>query len=341
MSTPFSPTTFDQRSVDGQVPLLDSGYRHHQVSTRDSEHHASCLSDWEQTYSQLEAGTFSGELIDVGFSGIQVFRESTNRSVFQQGSPVDDCFVIGMPVDMDGSGLFNGKQFGPQDLIAFNGSQGFNLVTPKRFDVLAVTIPRLELLQLLALENIDTASMSNSILVKPLPGTMDALKYCLLSIVSSEMLSSASLGDLQVQRILKSAVLTTTMSAIRSSKPVDEPSRCFRSRSYLVRSIIDWAMSRQDDPPSISEICLKFNVGRRVLNYSFTEVVGSSPLTYLRSMRLNGARRDLRKQGHTMSVQDIAGRWGFCHLPRFSAEYRKLFGELPSETRQNTCQQWT
>jgi len=93
-------------------------------------------------------------------------------------------------------------------------------------------------------------------------------------------------------------------------------------------------MSRRDDPPTIYEICLKFNVGRRVLNYSFVEVVGSSPLNFLRSMRLNGARRDLRKQGRNQSVQEIAGRWGFCHMPRFSTEYRKLFGELPSQTRQ-------
>lgn len=339
MSAPFISSVSENRSVDEQMALLNSSYRHHQVSTWDSEHHAACLSDWDQTYSQLEAGAFSGELIDVGFSDIQVFRESTNRSVFQQGSPVDDCFVIGMPVNMDGSGLFCGKQVRTQDLIAFNGSQGFNLITPKHFDVLAVTVPRLELLQLLALEGVDTAGMSNSVLMEPSPVTMDALKNCLLSIVSPEMLESAQLNHLQVQRIFKSAILSTTVSAIRSSKPVNEPSRCFRSRSYLVRTIIDWAMSRQDDPPSISEICLKFNIGRRVLNYSFTEVVGSSPLTYLRSMRLNGARRDLRKQGRTMSVQEIAGRWGFCHLPRFSAEYRKLFGELPSETRQNTCQQ--
>ncbi len=316
------------------MPLADSSYRHQHIATRDSEHHAACLPGWDQSYSQLDAGAFSGELTEISFSGIQVFRETTNRSVFQQGSPVDDCVVIGMPVDMDGAGLFSGKQFGQHDLVMFNGHQGFALVTPKRFDVLAVTIPRTDLLQLLALEGVDTSVMSHSIVIKPSPGTLNALTYCLLSIVSAEMFNPALLSYLQVQRICKSAVLATSVSAIRSSKPVDEPSRCFRSRSHLVREIIDWAMSRQDDPPSIAEICLRFNVGRRVLNYSFAEVVGSSPLNYLRSMRLNGARRDLRKQGQTISIQDVAGRWGFSHLPRFSAEYRKLFGELPSETRQ-------
>lgn len=328
-----TPTPFGTSTCAPSV-ALQSSYRYQNIVTSDSEYHAACLSDWEQTYNQLEGGRFSGELIDIGFSGVQVFRESTNRSVFQNGSPKADCVVIGTTVGMEGQGLFSGKQFRPADLIMFNGSQGFSLVTPKRFDVLAVTVPRLELLQLLALEGIDTSALSNSILVKPSSDALNSLKRCLLEILSPGLQSASSLGYSQVQRVYKSALLSTTVNAIRSSHPVDEPSRCFRSRSHLVRTIVDWVMSRRDDPPTIYEICLKFNVGRRVLNYSFVEVVGSSPLNFLRSMRLNGARRDLRKQGRNQSVQEIAGRWGFCHMPRFSTEYRKLFGELPSQTRQ-------
>ena len=32
------------------------------------------------------------------------------------------------------------------------------------------------------------------------------------------------------------------------------------------------------------------------------------------------------------SVTQIAARWGFGHLGRFAAGYRKSFGEHPSET---------
>jgi AraC family ethanolamine operon transcriptional activator len=31
-------------------------------------------------------------------------------------------------------------------------------------------------------------------------------------------------------------------------------------------------------------------------------------------------------------VQDIAARWGFWHLSHFANDYRRMFGELPSET---------
>jgi len=31
-------------------------------------------------------------------------------------------------------------------------------------------------------------------------------------------------------------------------------------------------------------------------------------------------------------VQEMAARWGFWHLSRFSSDYRTLFGETPSQT---------
>ena len=32
------------------------------------------------------------------------------------------------------------------------------------------------------------------------------------------------------------------------------------------------------------------------------------------------------------TVQEIAQRWGFWHTGEFAADYRRLFGELPSQT---------
>jgi len=54
---------------------------------------------------------------------------------------------------------------------------------------------------------------------------------------------------------------------------------------------------------------------------------------FLRALRLNGVRRELRA-GRPLagSVQDTAARWGFWHLGHFVTEYKQMFGELPSET---------
>jgi AraC family ethanolamine operon transcriptional activator len=87
-----------------------------------------------------------------------------------------------------------------------------------------------------------------------------------------------------------------------------------------------------DEAISVPELCAATGVSRRALQYAFEDVLHLSPVTYLRAMRLNRVRAELLA-GCADSVGDIAARWGFWHLSRFAAEYRELFGELPSATR--------
>ena len=56
------------------------------------------------------------------------------------------------------------------------------------------------------------------------------------------------------------------------------------------------------------------------------------PKQYLHARRLAGVRRELRLAPSEVRVVDVANRWGFWHMGRFAADYRKQFGEQPSET---------
>lgn len=40
----------------------------------------------------------------------------------------------------------------------------------------------------------------------------------------------------------------------------------------------------------------------------------------------------IEANAQTITVSDIAKKWGFTHLGRFAKEYKALFGVLPSET---------
>jgi AraC family ethanolamine operon transcriptional activator len=57
-----------------------------------------------------------------------------------------------------------------------------------------------------------------------------------------------------------------------------------------------------------------------------------SPKTYLTTVRLHGARKDLRRRPPKTTVTDVANRWGFWHMGDFAMNYRRVFGELPSES---------
>ena len=55
-------------------------------------------------------------------------------------------------------------------------------------------------------------------------------------------------------------------------------------------------------------------------------------MRYMRTARYQKVREALSRAEPEESVGDIAAKWGFSHMGRFSVEYRRRFGETPSET---------
>ena len=73
----------------------------------------------------------------------------------------------------------------------------------------------------------------------------------------------------------------------------------------------------------------------RGLHDQFHRWLGITPTQYLRNVRLDHVRADLiaaREEGRPDGVAEVARRWGFAHLGRFSGVYATAFGELPSTT---------
>jgi transcriptional regulator GlxA family with amidase domain len=74
-------------------------------------------------------------------------------------------------------------------------------------------------------------------------------------------------------------------------------------------------------------------VSQKTLETAFKQVLGMTPARYLMLSRLNAAHRQLVDgQADELTVLKVALQWGFSHCSRFSAAYRQLFGELPSQT---------
>ncbi len=82
---------------------------------------------------------------------------------------------------------------------------------------------------------------------------------------------------------------------------------------------------------SIDDLVAETGVSPRSLHEGFRKFRGQSPLNFLRSLRLENARKDLLA-AEGGSVTAIASKWGFTQLGRFSVTYREVYGESPSET---------
>jgi AraC-like DNA-binding protein len=91
--------------------------------------------------------------------------------------------------------------------------------------------------------------------------------------------------------------------------------------------------ARPLDVVTIADLCCAADTSQRTLTRVFHESFDVSPARYLRLRRLNQVRAHLRRAAPPpASVTAAATRFGFFELGRFAGEYRRLFGELPSDT---------
>jgi AraC-like DNA-binding protein len=85
----------------------------------------------------------------------------------------------------------------------------------------------------------------------------------------------------------------------------------------------------------LSDLCRAAGVGKRSLQLAFAEGLGLSPMQYLKLHRLSRVReRLMTTTPDELLVKQAARKTGFAHMGKFALDYKWLFGELPSETRQ-------
>lgn len=84
----------------------------------------------------------------------------------------------------------------------------------------------------------------------------------------------------------------------------------------------------------VTDIAQAAFVTPRAVQLAFRKELGTTPMSYLRRVRLQLARAELRaaRASGSATVTEVAARWGFTNPSRFASYYRDEFGELPSQT---------
>ena len=113
--------------------------------------------------------------------------------------------------------------------------------------------------------------------------------------------------------------------------PVSSPqSSVSSSERRKAREFLD---AKAHAPVYLADLCGAVGVPERTLRDTFQTMLGVSPLKYLQLRRMRQARATLQQADKgTHSVKAIALDNGFWELGRFAVEYKRLFGESPSET---------
>ena len=90
-----------------------------------------------------------------------------------------------------------------------------------------------------------------------------------------------------------------------------------------------------DNIYTISDLLKEIKISPRTMQYHFKQKFGLTPKQYLHYLRLNAIKKKLiHSDPNQVKISDIALEYGFFNASHFGSEFKKLFGESPSQTLQ-------
>ena len=106
---------------------------------------------------------------------------------------------------------------------------------------------------------------------------------------------------------------------------------------YYVRRIESYIRGHAHDPISADDLVAAGGVSARSIYNGFQRFRSTTPMGYLKAVRLDMARDALLRgrRGGTISVTEAATAVGYTNLSQFSRDYKARFREAPSRTVAN------
>ena len=329
--------------ADGTVSKTESGSEVgvSVVASVDVAQHAGCFSGWDMRMDQVSAGRFDGRIVSIRLGDLEIVRETTAQALIKEGTAWSDALVFSLPLAASNDGHFNGRILNFPNVLLSDGADLPPLLTATETDVVSIAVARDRLSSALEARGETRAAdfiagcRRQSYCFVGQPAGLLVLQHDFRQICDPGDQAATAIGHARARAVLESSVVDGLADILSDNGWTDV--NAVTAQKKIVDRIRDYVFAHVDDPPDIADLCRHVGVSRRTLQVCFQDALGLAPSRYLRMLRLNAVRRELRvlaASGRPISIGDVAARWGFWHWSRFTENYRLLFGELPSHTVQ-------
>lgn len=285
---------------------------------------------------QLSAGQCNGSFGEISLGGLRIVSESHNCTINKNGILPEGICTVSIASTALRFSQFDSRS--ATHVFLLPGGVEFDIHVPDNVDTLYVAFDQDELLAgARVLDEARWEHAPSDLLVFDSPGYrhFDALLRSLFEIIPQRIAAGIEPDGDFIRRTINDTALLAMNGATSVCTGDSSEYRSHHRALRLVnaaREYID-ACLQAGYSPSIVDICRTVGIGQRALQYNFDLLLQLSPVAYLRIARLNLVRAELSAASSPrLTVTEIATRWGFLHLGRFSADYGKMFGEKPSET---------
>jgi len=291
--------------------------------------------EWELDFRQIEAGKLDARALLI--AGVQnlILRVEFNRKFHQRGCPPPEVITFGFPDFRIGPLRWNGESVEAGSLLNFNNGR-LDGVNPRNLAGYTLSFPLVVLEDVADVVGIEL-DVAGSLRAKSFWPPEDAEHDLLRSNLRLLEIAGKSMDESE-QRLKETRELLDfdlAVSVVRilghGQRQVNGKTASFRAAAR--RRALEWIDDPEQLPVSVPELCRSVGASQATLARAFAEEFGVSPKRYMRAKLLTSVRHDLLRSNAGILIADIANRYDFWHMGRFAAEYKKQFGELPSETQ--------
>ena len=289
---------------------------------------------WEFEFHQLKAGTSPAKLLQIGRPEFFLTSFYFEQPYHQRGCTAQDCLTVGFTQDGTDEVTTPDGVVQRDEILWFPSGRELSAVSRPGFKGYSLSISNALL---------DEVATSCGLQIPASPGTVQQVLHCHsdglhalrreLRLVSGSLEKiRATQNSAEVVRDIEFNLIRQLLLAISGSRPKHELKLTRRKRIVLQRAM-NYIEDNADRPITVLELAQASGSCVRTLEYVFREYFDVTPKTFLKSRRLAAVRRELlRSLNSRFSLTEIANLWGFWHMSQFAADYRRFFGELPSET---------
>jgi AraC family ethanolamine operon transcriptional activator len=308
------------------------------IHSQDADEFCETLLDWSLDVTQLRPGTFDGRAFCIPLGPALVCCVAFNQPMAVRWSAPDRCLSMARPgrgsdaTSVDGHQMENGMV-----CMAGPNTEGETVARGRLFET-ALSI-QLDYLQSQAewlgnsvLRSIDRLRIHTAGTAWT-SGYLDAVEW----IIAVASQGGSALSRPEVCASLADVLLARVKPLHAAQAPLSENREMRASRRVAVERAREYIQANLTDPIRLSDLCRYARTQARSLEYGFREVLGVSPIAYIRATRLHRVRRLLRSTTvRSRSISEIALDCGFWHLSQFAVDYKSVFNERPSVTYRRT-----
>ncbi len=299
---------------------------------------AEAAQGWDLDFQQLSASVEPCWLEQYSTEGMLYSRASFDSHFHQMGGPVVGFRTFALRAYGCSDFRWCDEAAYPNSLIVFPEGGQFESISRPGFDIFTVSLSSTLLARIAETEFQSPLSILLSeqgqichLAASTVRGLRSQLHRLSNNLGHSRVDQAEQNGLLQgweVEHVLARGILEC-LDRSRFHPPRDSRSKRMKALEKAIE-IIRW---RATDKLCISDLASQTGVSRRTLESAFQDGIGVSPAAYLKATRLRALNRNLLQTARDeSSVANICQLHGFINLGQLAADYRAMFGELPSVT---------